>query len=385
MHGDLQEDCKREELTLDILIKMSCPTGEYRIHSLNSRSDLLRTLERHQDTLKQPWPAFFHGSPTLTTYLPRLIDYTGLLRYQYVMVWQNHTGQETLVAHARSVPFYWPELAGFHRRQPPHLNPTISLAGEDGQRVLNSLPDGGYETILSRAVEQFFVRHGLPAMSPPLTHDQARDMAVRRLSEAPNALVSMGIVVHPDWRGQGIVSRMVQYMTSVAGKDGFGVLVTPLRPAGKALFPTVDMQEYLGWRKELGPKTVGGSLAFSGPVSNRSMSVSALVGDGDVVCVPFDPALRKHVSLGGRVVKIARNSISVMRDIGAWEGWTKLDLEELVESEVENCEMGLKEGQAYLEICVPGALVPVRYYPKDRRLVYCEPNVWVYHSVTAPR
>ncbi|KAK1148080.1 hypothetical protein N8T08_010715 [Aspergillus melleus] len=363
---------------------MSCPTGEYRIHSLNSRSDLLRALERHQDTLKQPWPAFFHGSPTLTTYLPRLIDYTGLLRYQYVMVWQDHTGQETLVAHARSVPFYWPELADFHRRQPQPNITSPSLTEEDGQRVLDTLPDGGYETILSRAVEQFFVRHGLPAMSPPLTHDQARDMAVRRRSETPNALVSMGIVVHPDWRGQGIVGRVVQYMKSVAEKDGLGGLITPLRPAGKALFPTVKMQEYLGWRKEMGPKTVGGSLAFSAPLSTRSMAMLASVGDGDGVCVPFDPALRKHVCLGGRVVKIARNSISVMRDIVAWEGWTRLDLQELVESETDNGEIGLKEGQDYLEICVPGALVPVRYHPKDRRLAYCEPNVWVYHSVTTP-
>ncbi|KAI9038138.1 uncharacterized protein KD926_011273 [Aspergillus affinis] len=345
---------------------MSSPAGEYRIHSLNSRSDLLRALERHQDTLKQPWPAFFHGSPTLTTYLPRLIDYTGLLRYQYVMVWQDHTGQETLVAHARSVPFYWPELADFHRRQPdtiPSRSP--SLAGEDGQRVLESLPDGGYETILSRAVEQFFVRQGLPAMSPPLTHDQVRDMAVRRRCEAPNALAAVGIVVYPDWRGQGIVGRMVQYMRGVAGKDGLGVLVTPLRPAGKALFPTVEMQKYLGWRKEMGPKTVDESLSFS--MSTGSASVD------DGIRALFDRVLRKHVSLGGRVVKVARNSISVTRDIGAWEGWTRLDLQELVESETENGE-----------ICVPGALVPVKYHPKDKRLVYREPHVWVYHTVTTP-
>ncbi|PLB53954.1 hypothetical protein P170DRAFT_482148 [Aspergillus steynii IBT 23096] len=327
--------------------------------NLSSRSDLLLALEHHQQqTPTQSWPPFFRGSPTLNTYLPRLIDYTGLLRYQYVMVWQDHTGQETLVANAYSMPFFWPELAEFQHRK-SHDSDTAgtdktSLPGEDGIRVLDTLPDGGYETILARAVEQFFVRQNLPAMSPPLTHDQARDMPVRRRREAPNALVVLSVGVYQEWRGQGLVGRMVEFLKDVARRDELGVVITPLRPAAKVGFPTADTVEYLGWRKETGPQGV----------------VLLLV---------------KHVALGGRVVRIARSSVSVMGDVAAWESWTGMDIRDLVASETEDTKMEKVDARGFVHICIPGALVPVRYYLRSEQLVYAEPSVWVYHDVTDSR
>ena len=297
------------------------------------------------------------------------------------MVWQDHTGQETLVANAHSMPFFWPELADLQHRKSQDSETADTdksfLAGEDGMRVLNTLPDGGYETILARAVEQFFVRQNLPAMYPPLTHDHARDMPVRRRCESPNALVVLSVGVYQDWRGQGLVGRMVEFLKDVARRDELGVVVTSLRPASKAGFPTVDTAEYLGWRKEMGPQVVG--------AAGESSFLSAFRGAQDDSRVPFDPLLRKHVALGGRIVKIARSSISGMGDVAAWSSWTGMDIRDLVDSEMEDAKADEIDARGFVHICIPGALVPVRYYLRSKQLVYAEPSVWVYHDVTGSR
>lgn len=57
--------------------------------------------------------------------------------------------------------------------------------------------------------------------------------------------------------------------------------------------------------------------------------------------VPFDPRLRKHFRLGGRIAKISTSSMVVQGSVA----------------------------------------VPLRYYVEDRLGIYVEPNVWVYYNL----
>ncbi|KAI9927703.1 hypothetical protein ASPWEDRAFT_29104 [Aspergillus wentii DTO 134E9] len=313
---------------------MKSTNRQYHIHTANSRPDLWEVLEDAQHPLRTSWPLFLGQDAPCKHYSSKLAKYYGLAEFQFAIVEQDATtDKETIVACARSIPFYWPEL--------DHVGGRAGL--ETNPEILQSLPNGGYDTILTRGVQQYLARNGL---SPSITidldeydHDEARPR-----TEPPNALSAISITVHPDRRSLGLAEALIQAMKQIAKSKNLDILVVPLRPTRKSEYPFVKMDEYITWRQP-----------------------------GSDLDLPFDPWLRKHVRLGARVIKVAWNSMRVDGNMAEWEHW--------MDGSLKLGKLGVNSDHVYSEVSFPGGLVPLQFYPLRDRCVYVEPNVWIYHDL----
>src|SRR5206468_12839367 len=124
---------------------------------------------------------------------------------------------------------------------------------------------------------------------------------------------------------------MLAAMKQNASARGVPDLYAPLRPNQKHLQPHVPMAEYV---KQMRP-------------------------DG----LPADAWLRTHVRDGGRIVKVAPCSMTIVGTVAEWSRWT---------------------GMAFAgsgQYAVAGALTPVIISLEHDHGVYVEPNVWVHHPL----
>ena len=148
----------------------------------------------------------------------------------------------------------------------------------------------------------------------------------------PNALCALWIVVARDRRSTGLSSLMVRSLRDAAARHDLTALYAPVAPTRKSDYPLIDMQDYIGWT----------------------------LADGSS---PFDPWLRVHWQLGGRIIRVCPRSMVITGTVADWERWTGLPM----------------PGSG--RYVVPRALVPVKV-DRERDLVsYTEPNVWVRHEV----
>jgi GNAT superfamily N-acetyltransferase len=144
-------------------------------------------------------------------------------------------------------------------------------------------------------------------------------------SGEPDRVCALAIIVAPGRRGAGLSSVMLTHMRETAAH--LGLLVAPVRPTLKEQHPLVSAGEYAEWRREDGTH--------------------------------FDPWLRTHERLGGRILGPAEEAMLIEGSREDWQGWTGLEL----------------SGDG--DHVVPGALAPVRF--AGGRGVYREPCVWVEH------
>jgi GNAT superfamily N-acetyltransferase len=146
----------------------------------------------------------------------------------------------------------------------------------------------------------------------------------------PNTLSALQATVAVELRGQGLSGLLIQAMRTVAGTHGFAHLIAPVRPTWKERYPLVSIERYMAWRRD----------------------------DG----LPFDPWLRLHEKLGGRILASCPESTRIAASVADWESWTG---------------MAFPESGDYV---VPGALGLVRI-DHDRGIgEHVEPNVWVRHD-----
>ena len=102
--------------------------------------------------------------------------------------------------------------------------------------------------------------------------DAVLQTSARHLAEGvrPNTLSALQATVSVKRRGQGLSGLLIQAMRTVAGAHGFEHLIAPVRPTWKERYPLVPIERYMTWRRD----------------------------DG----LPFDPWLRLHEKLGGRML-----------------------------------------------------------------------------------
>ena len=167
------------------------------------------------------------------------------------------------------------------------------------------LPDGGWDAVIRWAHE-----------------DRARGLA-------PTAVSALEINLLPQVRGRGNSLLMLNAIKTYAKAKGFNDLFAPVRPNEKHLQPHMPMVEY----------------------------ANKLCDDG----LPTDAWLRTHLRIGGKIVKIAPYSMTIVGSIAEWSSWTGLAFE--------------KSG----EMVVAGALAPVLVSLEQDYAIYVEPNVWVHH------
>ncbi|KAK2799899.1 hypothetical protein FQN49_008940, partial [Arthroderma sp. PD_2] len=199
--------------------------GEITVFTGEQRPDLLLRVEEEDCPLVFLWPLFLDGAATSQRYFPKLSELPQLARFQLIAV---HTldGEETIVGNGNSAPFFWTELADIGN---DCKSPRFA-------KVLRTLPDGGFDTMLARAINQAIARGGKEVTPGALTQDQVSDMPRWTRKDAPNALSAFSIAVLPAWRGHNVAEMLIKAMKEAAQEANLAVLVVPLRPTKKAQF-----------------------------------------------------------------------------------------------------------------------------------------------------
>lgn len=169
------------------------------------------------------------------------------------------------------------------------------------------LPEGGWDTVVRWADQDHL------------------------MEREPNAVSALEITLRPEVAGRGLSAQMVAAMKANAKRLGFKDLYAPVRSSQKHLEPHTSIAEY----------------------ARRTRA------DG----LPHDAWLRVHVRAGGKIVKVAPYSMTIVGTPEEWRGWTGLPFD--------------RSG----EVVVPGALVPVHVSLEQNHAVYVEPNVWVHHPL----
>jgi GNAT superfamily N-acetyltransferase len=172
---------------------------------------------------------------------------------------------------------------------------------------LENLPEGGWDWAFIEAVKD---------------HKQG---------VSSNFHCAIQIVIHPDYRGQGLSAPMIEAVRSVTSAKSLQSLIIPIRPNEKSKYPLFSIDDYITWKTEED--------------------------------LPFDPWIRVHARLGGKIIKPCHESKTIRGTRAESEAWTKMKFPQ--------------SGQ----YPVPGALVPIEMNLEKDEGVYIEPNVWMAHEV----
>ncbi|CUS08023.1 unnamed protein product [Tuber aestivum] len=301
------------------------PEG-YELHSSDTVLQLVGIMASPDHPLEKCWPSFISEPLTHHDLLYRVPYFS---KYQFVV---THNGSP--VAYANAVPFHWPELEEHGPQE---------HGSEGWKAVSETLPDGGWNWAWRSAMSIHF------SNNPTTDFPEAEIYAGRKdlVGKQSNTICTLGITIDPAHRKRGIADALLQNYKDLTRVCGYDAMIVPVRPTRKAEFLDVKMEDYASWVK----------------------STSAGADDE-----PFDPWVRTHVRLGGRVIKVCPESMHVEAGIDTWERWAGVRFapEEALRGKDEN-------GRAYWDISVPGALAHVRYFPDADRGVYTEPNVWIRH------
>jgi len=165
---------------------------------------------------------------------------------------------------------------------------------------------------------------------PPEGWDWVVETAARTKGSQVNMLGALAISVPAVHRSKGYARLMIRSLIKLAEAKGLRGLVAPVRPSAKVHHPWVPIGTYLSWTDE----------------------------DGRV----YDPWLRSHLSVGGKMIGPCERSMVVQEHISFWENWT---------------EQRFEQSGAYALV---GALAPVQIDFDRQTGIYEEPNVWVSYT-----
>ena len=150
------------------------------------------------------------------------------------------------------------------------------------------------------------------------------------MDEPATALMAIAISVSPSHQGRRLSSAMIQTFTDNAREAGLTAgVIAPVRPTWKERYPLIPIERYAAWRRSDGTH--------------------------------FDPWLRIHERVGGEIVALAPESMTIRGSSDEWQEWTG---------------MAFPEDGTYV---FPGCLAPVTFV--DGMGTHVEPNVWVLHRV----
>ena len=148
---------------------------------------------------------------------------------------------------------------------------------------------------------------------------------------APDTLGALQIVVRADRQGSGYSGVMLEAMRANARASGHRAVIACVRPTEKSRYPLIPIERYAWWTRD----------------------------DG----LPFDPWIRLHVRLGGRIVRPSPASMHIAGTVAEWR---------------ERTGMAIPESGEYLP---EGAAAPVVIDVDADLGVYLDPNVWVVHDL----
>ena len=153
---------------------------------------------------------------------------------------------------------------------------------------------------------------------------------LREAGGEPSMLSALAIEIPAAAQGRGASRRMIEAMVGLARLHGFPGALAPLRPTWKERYPLVPIERYAAWTR----------------------------ADG----LPFDPWMRTHVRLGGRILRPEPRSLAISGTVAEWEEWT---------------EMAFPETGDYV---FPRGLATVSIDREADVGRYWEPNIWMVHD-----
>ncbi|AVT36208.1 hypothetical protein [Plantactinospora sp. BB1] len=159
------------------------------------------------------------------------------------------------------------------------------------------------------------------------TDSLARALEAYDAGEPPDTLAILAAQVRPDRQGRGLAGKLLRALGDLA--PAHHRVICPVRPTRKARYPLTPIDRYAGWTRP----------------------------DG----TPFDPWLRTHVRLGGRVVTTAPRSQVITGTVTEWQRWTGMEFPD--------------SG----EFVIPDGLSTLHVDLATDSATYVEPNIWVRH------
>jgi hypothetical protein len=146
----------------------------------------------------------------------------------------------------------------------------------------------------------------------------------------PTALCALAIAIPAGQENRGQSRLLLEGMRALAAEHDWAHLIAPVRPSWKARYPLIPIERYAAWTRP----------------------------DG----LPFDPWLRVHARLGGRILRAEPESLRITGTVADWERWVEMAFP-------ESGHYVFPEGLALLHV------------DTDRDVgLYHEPNVWVAHD-----
>jgi GNAT superfamily N-acetyltransferase len=188
--------------------------------------------------------------------------------------------------------------------------------------------DVGYPVAMANSVP--FACGDLDSL-PPEGWDWVVETAACTNDDPVDMLGALAISVPAVHRLKGYGRFLIRALLDLAKVKGLQGVVAPVRPSAKVRHPWVPISEYLSWTDEKGRL--------------------------------YDPWLRSHLSLGGRLVGPCERSMVVSEPIAFWENWSNQSFE--------------SSGAYTLE----GAIAPVKIDVDRQTGIYEEPNVWVAYGI----
>jgi hypothetical protein len=155
------------------------------------------------------------------------------------------------------------------------------------------------------------------------------DTAMTQHGRNANIVGGLSISVAKQHRVDHIAGQALIAMLALAVSKNLSSVVVPVRPVGKCEHPFVPMEQYVDWVDERGRI--------------------------------FDPWLRSHVAVGGKIMGVCDRSMIVEQPLEFWKPWTQSELDQ--------------DGRVPFK----GALVPLDVDLQSGVGRYVEPNVWVSH------
>jgi hypothetical protein len=159
-----------------------------------------------------------------------------------------------------------------------------------------------------------------------------RSVADFEASRPLNTQGAMQVVVRQGLRGGGFAGTMLGAMRAAARAAGYGAVIACVRPTSKDQYPLTPIERYALWTRD----------------------------DG----LPFDPWIRLHARLGGRVVRASPESMTLRGSVAEWERWTGLSF---------------PETGPYV---IPLATQPIVIDRERDEGIYHDQNVWMVHDLS---
>jgi GNAT superfamily N-acetyltransferase len=238
-------------------------------------------------------------------------------------------------------PELWERIVDLSAQVWPEYNLHGEVLNSYWGRLYEAFPD--YQFVIYDAESDEVLAEGhtipcfwdetLPGLGPGIDATIAAAFQLRN-ADAPNALSALAAEIAPAHQGRGLSSVILTKMREIANSAGLRNLIAPVRPAWKERYPLTPIERYITWTNDRGQA--------------------------------FDPWIRTHVNLGGRIAAPIPESLRITGTVADWESWT---------------EMAFPETGDYV---FPRCLALLHVDRGADLGTYWEPNVWIVHGPLTP-